>query len=71
MVECDENRNSKSLIMHHFLNFDYIMRLTPLDFLEIKWLNSHIFKSHVDVRTEVKFNGSMDTNYLEGKEENK
>ena len=52
--------------MHCFLDFDYIMRLTTFDFLEVKWLNSHIFMSYVDARTYEKFNGSMDANYLEG-----
>ena len=56
--------------MHHFLYFDCIMRLTPLDFLEVKWLNSHIFMSYVDARTYVNFSGSMDENYLEEEEEN-
>ena len=32
-----------SHVIHHFLHFYYIMRLTPFDFLEVKWLNSHIF----------------------------
>ena len=59
-----------SPIMHHFLHFDYIMRLTPLEFLEVKRLGSHIFMSYVDVRTLVNFNGSVDTNYLEEEEEN-
>ena len=45
------------------------MRLTPCDFLEVKWLNSHIFMRYVDAMTYVKFNGSMDANYLEGEEE--
>ena len=56
--------------MHHFLYFDYIMRLTPLDFLEVKWLISHNFMSYLDTRTSVKFNGSTDENYLEEEEEN-
>ena len=43
----------------HFLHFDYIMRLTPFDFHEVKWLNSYIFMRYVDARTCVKFNGSM------------
>ena len=54
--------------MLHFLHFYYIMRLTLFDFLEVKWLNSHIFMSYADARTEVKFNWSMDEDYLEGKE---
>ena len=57
--------------LHHFLYFFFcIMRLTPLDFLEVKWLNSHIFMSYVDARTWVKFDESMDENYLEEEEEN-
>ena len=48
-------------IVHHFLYFDYIMRLTPFDYLEVKCLTSHIFMSYVDARTEVKFNGSLIT----------
>ena len=56
--------------MHHFLYFDYIMRLTPFDFQEVKWLNSNIFMSYVHAITWVKFNGSMNGNYLEGVEEN-
>ena len=56
--------------MHHFLHFDYIMRLTPFEFLEVKWLNFYIFMSYVDTMTKVKFNESVDTNYLEGEEEN-
>ena len=56
--------------MHHFLHFDCIIRLTPLDFLEVKWSNFDICMSYVDARTKVKFNGSMDTNYLEGEELN-
>ena len=28
--------------MHHFL-IAYIMRLSPFDFFEVRWLNSHIF----------------------------
>ena len=42
------------------------MRVTPLDFLEVKWLNSLSFMSYMDVRTKVKLNGSMDVSYLEG-----
>ena len=45
MTECDEN------IMHHFLHFDSIIRLTPVDFLEVKWLNSDICMSYVDAKT--------------------
>ena len=56
--------------MHHSLYFDYIMRLSPFDFLEVNWLNSHIFMSYVDARTLVKFNRSMDANYLEREDEN-
>ena len=43
----------------------YLLILTPLDFLEVKWLNSHIFMSYVNARTWVKFNGSMNANYIE------
>ena len=68
MEKCHENMISS--IMHHFLNFDYIIRLTLFDFLKVKWLNSHIFMSYVDARIQVKFDGSMDENYLEGEEEN-
>ena len=39
-----------SHVMHYFLHFHYIMRLTPFDFLELKWLNSHIFMSFLDAR---------------------
>ena len=56
-------------IMHQFLHFDYNTRLIPVDSLEVKWLNSHTYMSYVTARTLVKFNGSMDTNYLEGEEE--
>ena len=56
--------------MHHFLHFDYVMRLTPFDFLEVKCLNFYIFMSYVDARTYVMFNRSMDANYLDGEEEN-
>ena len=60
-----------SLIMHHFLHFDCIMRLNSLNLLEVKWLNSHIFMSYVDASTQVKLNGSIDVKYLEEeKEEN-
>ena len=45
--------------MHHFLYFDYIMRLTPFDYLEVKCLPSHIFMSYVDARTKLKFNSSL------------
>ena len=31
-----------------FLNFYYITRLTPLDFLEVHWLNYHILFSYMD-----------------------
>ena len=31
--------------MHHYLDFVNIMTLTPFDFLEVKWFNSHIFFS--------------------------
>ena len=44
------------------------MRLTPFDFMEVKWMNSHIFMIYVDAKTWVKFNWSMDANYLEGEE---
>ena len=57
--------------MYHFLYFGSIMRLTPLDFFEVKWLNSHIFMSYMDVRTYTKFNGSMDANYQDREEENR
>ena len=30
----------------------YILRLTPFDFFEVKWKNSHIFKSFLDARTK-------------------
>ena len=50
--------------MHHFLPFYYIMRLTPFDFLEVKWLNSYIFMSYADARTKVKFNWRMDAKFL-------
>ena len=56
--------------MHHFLHFDYTMRLTPFDVLEYKWLNSQIFMSYMDIRTQVNFNGSMDANSSKEKEEN-
>ena len=39
MTECGEICN----IIHHFLHFDYIVRLTPFDLLEVKWLNYYIF----------------------------
>ena len=57
-------------IPHYFLYLDYIMTLIPFDLLEVKWLNSHIFMSYMDARTEVKCNESMDTNFLDGEEEN-
>ena len=44
MVECDEN-------MFKSYHESFIMSLTPLDFLEVKWLNSHFFMSYVDART--------------------
>ena len=53
--------------MHHFLNFDYIITLIPFDFLEVKWLNSHIFMRYVDARTYVKFNENMDANHRKEK----
>ena len=57
--------------MHHFFHFDYIIRLTLFDILEVKWLNSHIFVRYVNAWTWVNFNGTMNSNYLEGEEENK
>ena len=50
MVICEENM-TKSYVMYYFLNFHYIMTLTLFDFLEVKWLNSHIFMSYMDART--------------------
>ena len=46
------------------------MRFIPLDFFEVKCLNSHIFMSYVDAMNLVKFNGSMDAKYLEEEKEN-
>ena len=54
--------------MYHFSYFGYIMRLNLFDFLEVKWLNTHIFMSYVHVRTLEKFNGSMNANYIKGEE---
>ena len=41
MDECDENMTKS----YHasFLTFWLYYKLTPLDFLKVKWLNSHIF----------------------------
>ena len=44
MAECDEN-------MTKSYHASCIMRLTPLDFLEVKWLNSYIFMSYMDAMT--------------------
>ena len=56
-------------MIHNFLCFDCIMRLTPLDFVKVKWLNSDTFMSYVDARTWVKFIGSMFANYLDKEQE--
>ena len=62
-----KNYNNENIYHVSFLTFDYI---NPGDFLEVKWLISHILMSYIDTRTSVKFNGSMDAKSLEGKEEN-
>ena len=49
VLEFDKNMTSHA--MDHFLHFHYIMRLTPFDFLQVKWLNSHILMTYVDART--------------------
>ena len=40
----------------------YILRLTPFDFFEVKWKNSHIFKSFVDFKTHDNIWKYMETN---------
>ena len=42
-----------------------MLSLNPFDFVEVKWLNSHIFYEFMWMQ-ELRW--SMDTNYLEGEE---
>ena len=48
---------------------DYIMRVTPFDFLRAKWLNSHTFYELCGSKDLVKYNESIDISYLKEEEE--
>ena len=49
VAKCNENMTNPT--RRYFLHFDYLMILTPFDFLAVKLLNSYIFMSSVDART--------------------
>ena len=50
-------------VLSYIVPFDlYILKLTPIDFFEVKWKNSHIFKSFVDARTLESILKYMETN---------
>ena len=49
IVECDENLTKSCYAS--FITFSLYYEANPFNFLEVKWLNSHIFMIYVDTRT--------------------
>ena len=61
MAECDE-------IMTKSYHVSFLTLKYPFDFMKVKWLNSHILNDLCGCKDLGKFNGIIDSNYLEEEE---